>query len=603
MPLTTNWDGLDRATPESKGVASSAILSFLEEAKALGVTLNSLMLYRQDALISEGWWYPYTPELPHMMHSATKSFTCVAVGLAIQEGYFSLKDTVLSFFPEYAPANPSPNLRAMTVEHLLTQTSGHIVGLSGGSWRGIKTSWIEEFFKVPVAKAPGTHFQYSSATSYMLSAIVQRTTGQSTLNYLRPRMLQPMGIQNLQWESGPDGVNPGGNGIKCRTVDLLKLAILFLNKGMWKGQQLLDRDFALAACKPQNGNSYGYQWWIGPQPGSYYAYGLFGQFAVVLPEYEAVLVTTASEPWDEEVLRALIWRRLPGLFNSRTDQSSGERLGVYLSNLRVLGDVPTSCVSQHDTSGRLCVAEANIDGIDAFSLTTRGRKATFQLWDHRGLHRVDVGLQSWLHGETSMTCAPLHHGYQTDTMLVVAGGWWSASDVFEMLWQFPESAWQDHVVIRVTNEAALLERGSNVNSFASQRPPIAARVLSLAGSDGLNVKHRVHETRRSTDFDALDVPTRTVPLSIVRTSMGELLDRKDTLEILQEFLPGELFKSSRLRVARPFALERLRRRTTAFTEFAVLSDVTLEAMDKRLRELPLDGRRGLQQLETGRVKL
>ena len=160
MSSAAKMDGLARASPESRGLRSNDILSFLKEAKDLGVTLNSFMLYRRGAVISEGWWYPYKPEIPHMMHSATKSFTAVAVGLAIQEGYFSIADKVLSSFPEHAPDESSENLNAMTVEHLLTQTSGHTTGLSGGSWRSIKSSWIKEFFKVPVTKPPGTHFQY-----------------------------------------------------------------------------------------------------------------------------------------------------------------------------------------------------------------------------------------------------------------------------------------------------------------------------------------------------------------------------------------------------------------------------------------------------------
>lgn len=590
-------DGLARASPESRGVKSQDILGFLREAEDLGVKFNSFMLYRQGAVISEGWWYPYKAELPHIMHSATKSFTGAAVGMAIQEGYFSITDKVLSFFPEDAPDEPSDNLKAMTVEHLLTQTSGHTTGLSGGSWRSIKSSWIKEFFKVPVTKPPGTHFQYSSATSYMLSAIVQRTTGQSTVDFLRARMLQPMGIRGLRWQVGPDGVNPGGNGISCCTSDLLKLAILFLNQGKWNGRQLLAKSFALDSCKSQFGNEYGYQWWMGDYPGSYYAYGLFGQFAVIIPEYDAILVTTASEPWGEELLRSVIWRCLPAMFTSTTPHTQsdgdGDELKNYLSHRRVLPPFPSSCVGHQGVSDRLFVAEPNIDNIEAFTLDFEDDRAVVHIWDHRGLHRVDVGLTSWLTGETSVTCAPLHHGYEEDVAIVIAGGRWSQPDIFEMTWQFPETAFQDKVVIRVAGDVALFERGVNVNSFASQRPPIAAQILGKATgrSAGLNVKERVEETRRSTDFSKMQLPARTVPLGIVRTSIGELLDREDTKAILQEALPAALFNHPRMQEARAFGLERLNRRMTSFSKFAALDDSELDTLDARLKELPLDSKR------------
>ncbi|KAJ9614512.1 hypothetical protein H2200_002649 [Cladophialophora chaetospira] len=596
MASAASFDGLARASPESRGVKSADILAFLKEAKDLGVTFNSFMLYRRSAVICEGWWYPYEPKLPHMTHSATKSFTTVAVGLAIQEGYFSITDRVLSFFPEQTPDEPSENLKAMTVEHLLTQTSGHTTSISGGSWRGIKSSWIEEFFKVPVTRPPGTHFQYSSATSYMLSAMVQRTTGKSALDFLLRRMLQPMGIRDLRWQVGPDGVNPGGNGISCHTSDLLKLAILFLNQGKWEGRQLLAKEYALDACRPHFGNQYGYQWWIGEYPGSFYAYGLFGQFAIVIPEYDAILVTTASEPWGESVLRSLIWRRLPGIFDSTTpDVRSGSyELRSYLSELRVLPPFsPHTHTDHQDLSDRLFVTEANIDNIEAFTLDFEDDRAVVHIWDHRGIHRVDIGLKSWLTSETSVTCAPLHHGYEAETTMVVAGGRWSAPDVFEMTWQFPETAFQDRVVIRVAGDAALFERGVNVNSFATQRPPIAARILDKGTgcSAGLNVKKKVAKALQLTDFSKMQLPARTVPFSVVGTSIGELLDRADTRTVLQEVLPIDLLNHPRMQEARSYAPERLSRTMASFSSFASLSDTELQTIEARLKGVPLDTKR------------
>jgi CubicO group peptidase (beta-lactamase class C family) len=170
-----------------------------------------------------------------------------AIGMAVQEGSFSLQDKVASFFPEHLPPNLDPKVTAMTVEDLLTHTSGHATAVSGGTRRGIETNWTEQFFKLPVVHGPGTIFKYTSATSFLLSAIVKLTTGQRTRQYLMPRLLQPLGITDLTWDVGPDGTNPGGNGISCRPSDLLKLAILHLQGGVWEGRRLLTKEWVANA--------------------------------------------------------------------------------------------------------------------------------------------------------------------------------------------------------------------------------------------------------------------------------------------------------------------------------------------------------------------
>ena len=202
-PTQAAWsDGLPRARPDAHGVDPGRVQAFLDEAARLGVELHSFMLWRTGHVVAEGWWWPYRPDRRHMMHSATKSFLSAAVGLAVAEGRFSLWDRVVDFFDDHRPARPSPSLAVMTIEDLLTQTSGHAQGASGSVWRSIRTSWIDEFFKIPVAFEPGTRFRYTSATSFLLSAIVSRTTGQKAHDHITPRLLQPLGIAGLEWDAG-----------------------------------------------------------------------------------------------------------------------------------------------------------------------------------------------------------------------------------------------------------------------------------------------------------------------------------------------------------------------------------------------------------------
>ena len=181
--------GLPRSTPEAQGIPSSAILALLEAADEKALGLHSLMLVRHGHVVAEGWWRPYERDDPHMLFSLSKSFASTGIGLAIAEGKLSLDDTVLSFFPEDAPAEPSDNLKAMRVRDLLVMSTGHHTDdLSKFSFDKSTVPLTRAFLALPVAHKPGTHFLYNTPASYMLSAIVQKATGQTLVDYLGPRL-------------------------------------------------------------------------------------------------------------------------------------------------------------------------------------------------------------------------------------------------------------------------------------------------------------------------------------------------------------------------------------------------------------------------------
>lgn len=468
-------DGLSRAAPEDHGVSSGAIQAFLDDAARLGVELNSFMVWAGGDVIAEGWWRPYRADRRHMLHSATKSFVSAGIGLAVGEGLFALDDRVVDFFPDKLPAEVGENLAAMTVEDLLTQTSGHAQGASGSVWRGIRTSWITEFFKIPVVYRPGTHFRYTSATSFMLSAILSRTTGQSAHDYLQPRLFEPLGITDLTWDMGPEGINPGGNGISARTSDLLKLAVLHLRGGVWNGARLLSEDWVRRATSAQRGNAYGYHWWAGPG-GAFYAYGIFGQFAVVLPEHDAVLVLTGAVPNGEETLRSLVWRHFPAMLESRAqpDRKAGTDHASWGALALLPPLAPTHSPLASEISGKTFEAAPNDSGVESFRLSFDGDRGFFELRDGQGAHRIAFGLDDWVEGDTTMPGAGLHHGYEPATLRVVAGGRWVDEASFEMTWQFVETAFRDRVVIRFKGDRARLDRSVNVNSGRLLTPTILA---------------------------------------------------------------------------------------------------------------------------------
>src|SRR4051794_37381151 len=232
---TSFAEGLPRSSPEAQGVSSAAISSFVEAANKDVQSLHSFMLVRHGHVVAEGWWAPYSAGSRHELYSLSKSFTSTAVGLAVAEGKLSVDDEVLKFFPDDAPPDPSKNLKAMRIADLLRMSTGH---QSEPSFRE-QPNWAKAFLTHDVPFKPGTHFLYNTAATYMLSAVVQKATGQTVLDYLRPRLFDPLGIEDPTWGTSPQGVSLGGYGLSVRTEDIARFGQLYLNKGRWGGKQLV----------------------------------------------------------------------------------------------------------------------------------------------------------------------------------------------------------------------------------------------------------------------------------------------------------------------------------------------------------------------------
>lgn len=307
-----------RTTPEAQGVSSPAILAFVDEAEQKIDALHSLMIVRHGQVVAEGWWSPYAANEPHMLFSLSKSFTSTAVGLAVADGKLKVDDLVLSFFPDEAPKEPSANLRAMRVRDLLTMSTGHHEENIAKFPYTADESVVKAFLDRPVPHKPGTFFVYNTPTTYMLSAIVQKVTGQTVLDYLRPRLFEPLGIENPTWEASKQGISMGGFGLSVRTEDIARFGQLYLQKGQWQGKQLVPAAWVDAATARQmsNGSSpnsdweqgYGYQFWRS-RHGFYRGDGAHGQFCLILPQYDAVIAITSGTR-DMASVMNLVWDRL-----------------------------------------------------------------------------------------------------------------------------------------------------------------------------------------------------------------------------------------------------------------------------------------------------
>jgi CubicO group peptidase (beta-lactamase class C family) len=228
---------LPRSTPEAQGVSSAEILDFLEAVGKSQHEFHSFMMVRHGQVIAEGWWSPYAPDLNHMLYSLSKSFTSTAIGFAVTEGRLKVDDPVISFFSNDLPDRISENLAALKVKHLLTMSVGHAEDSTPIITQ--TDNWVKAFLALPIANPPGSAFLYDSGATYMLSAIVQKLTGQKVIDYLRPRLFQPLAIEGMTWETCPRGINTGGWGLAIQTEGLAKFGQLYLQKGAWNGKQIL----------------------------------------------------------------------------------------------------------------------------------------------------------------------------------------------------------------------------------------------------------------------------------------------------------------------------------------------------------------------------
>jgi hypothetical protein len=467
--------GLRYATPSAVGVDGDAVAAFLDDVDAAGLDLHGLMLHRRGRVCAQGFSWPYRADRPRVMHSVAKSFTACAVGMALEEGRFALTDTVVSFFPEFAPANAGENLAAMTVEDLLTMRTGHAEETSGAVWRGIRTSWIAEFFKIPVVHRPGTIYVYTSAASYMLSAILTKTTGLTLHDYLRPRLFAPLGVQGETWDVGPDGINPGGNGLTCTTIDLLKLGVLMAQGGVWEGRRLLSESWIRQATTA-HAPGYGYHWVVGPH-GEFSALGVFVQMVMVFPEHEATLTIIGAIDGSRRIL-PLVQQHFPAAFRDGAvpDPKAGRRLAARPFRHAGVEPLRSDAAPAKERLGTHHYRfEANPQGVTDLVVDLTASRCRVTVRDAAGEHSITCGVDSWLEGQTDMPGRDLHHGYRLSPARVVAGARWVTPDRLDMSWIFLESAFRDTVECRFDGDRIRLSRRVNVNSGGLTQPDLIGR--------------------------------------------------------------------------------------------------------------------------------
>lgn len=480
---------LPRSTPEAEGVSSEAILRFVEAAEKSETEFHSMMLLRNGKVIAEGWWAPYHEDLKHTMYSVTKSWTSTAVGFAVAEGHFSVDDKVITFFPDELPDTVSDHLKQLSVKNLLTMTVGHdpdptfnIVSNS--------ENWVRDFLARPIDDKPGSKFLYNTTATYMLSAIIQKVTGQKVIDYLKPRLFDPLGITDVDSEVDPKGINTGGWGMRVRTEDMAKLGQLYLQKGMWNGKQILPASWIEEATSQQILQApdvtqtvrdssdwlqgYGYQFWR-TRHNAFRADGAFGQFIVVLPEKDMVIVFTGETP-DMQRQINLAWEHiLPGVREQPLPRSTTaqKELAKKLKGLALpVPDKGVKSVRETAIQDKPIVLEANEFGIEQIVIRSKGPVYTIDIKTKSDVYPIGFGSGKWIFGETRKHGPYLLSGakakFEGLPPFKVAGAYsWKDDNTLELTLRYIESPHTEKITLIFDehNPTVMI-----INSFAPESP-------------------------------------------------------------------------------------------------------------------------------------
>jgi len=485
---------LPRSTPERQGISSAAILAFVNRADSEIDAMHSFMLVRHGRVVAEGWWSPYDSATPHMLYSLSKSFTSTAVGLAIAEGKLSLDDQVMKFFPDEAPASPSTNLQSMRVRDLLRMATGHDREMPPWRWNGNPDSappptqtWTKTFLAQPVPFKPGTHFLYNSPATYMLSAIVQKVTGQTVVDYLRPRLFQPLGIDHPVWGASPQGVSLGAFGLLIRTEDIARFGQLYLRKGKWNGRQLVPAAWVTAATSLEvaNGSSpesdwdqgYGYQFWRS-RHNSFRGDGAFGQYCLVLPDVDAVVVITSGVRNMQSVMN-LVWDVLLPAMGPRPLAENSTAHGRLVARLASLQLHPPRGAASSPlatrTSGRWYTVSDSGAGPRAVSLDFSAPAPALIVRTATGEQRTPFGIGAWKTARSGFTDGIAEFLSVPEHPLVAASGAWTEDSVFTLKLALTETPYGETLTFRFGGDRVVVNREYTVSFGATTRPQLVGQ--------------------------------------------------------------------------------------------------------------------------------
>ena len=476
---------LPRSAPEAQGVSSTALSVFVNSLDQQIEGMHSVMVARHGHVIAEGWWAPYDAEHNQVLYSLSKSFTSTAVGFAVAEGKLSIDDEVLKFFPDDAPADPGNNLKQMRVRDLLTMSTGHQDEPSAAP----DVISAKSFLAQAVPHLPGTHFKYNTAGTFMQSAIVQKVTGQTVLDFLQPRLFEPLGIEHPVWDANFQGISLGGYGLRVRTEDIAKFGQLYLQRGRWNGKQLLPADWVAMATSKQTSNGsnpksdwnqgYGFQFWR-CRNNAYRGDGAFGQFCVVMPDQDAVVAITSGVKDMQAVLNVIWDKLLPAMQPKKlkADTAANRQLNDKLAHLQVrpAQGSPTSPMAGKILNRKFTFPD-NDRKIEILTLTSSDSGKTLKLTARTDGKEVTIpcGYQEWNKSRAPLLGGRLAQFRDEPTAGTFA---WPTEDTCVIKLCAYETPFETMFTLKFESDQMMLNSEANVAFGSTKQPQVVGRAES-----------------------------------------------------------------------------------------------------------------------------
>lgn len=493
-----------RCKPEEVGISSNGILSFLNSIEKDGLVIHGFLIYKDGFIASEGWWAPYGGEYKHSLFSVTKSFTSTAIGIAADKGLLSVDDNVLPFFPEYKIENINQNLADMRIKNLLTMTTGRSGDSIGFLYESKTGDWVRTFLEITSDVEPGSVFAYDTGASYILSAIVQKVTGVNVGEFLRKHLFKHLDIEDFYWNSCPKGVKHGGSFLSLRLEDMVKLGILYLQKGTWKGKRIISEEWVNEATSLKmstEGHStkdwqygYGYQFWLG-RHNSFMAFGYFGQFFIVIPEKNAVIAVNSGDERMDEILDN-VWSHLYPAIGERKlleDEKAYAELQSKISGLKAaIPCVNSTSLLIKIINGKEYIIDENKFGVKGIKFEFDEKHTIFKLKDEKCEHNIICGNGGYLKNE--ITVVPFDEIYHQLFELCIYENYyrenekysrkhpaaacctWYDENTFAMTWVLYETTFIQTVVCAFQNDRIIINFKENLAYRTKETPVLTGRI-------------------------------------------------------------------------------------------------------------------------------
>jgi CubicO group peptidase (beta-lactamase class C family) len=417
-PLSTTTTSLPADRPSAEGVDARGIAAFLDALEAHpDVEPHGLMILRHGRVVAQGWWTPRRQDRISLLYSLSKTFTSTALGFAVDEGLLSMDDLVIDHFPEFADEVPGRS-RTIRIRHLAAMASGHTQDMGDIAVETDPAEPVRGFLLHEPEEEPGTWFQYNQPCTYTIAAIIQRKAGTTLLEYLRPRVLDPIGIGPVAWQEYPAGRNIGYSGLHATTDAVARLGLLHLQDGVWDGRQVLPEGWAAEVRTKRVDNprepevdwrqGYGYQVWIARH--GYRGDGAFGQFCLILPEQDVVVALNSAEV-DMQAVLNMVWEHLlPAFDGPAAPEAEEDALAERLGSLALPVPERTGAAPA-DADGPYAPASFGVELPAPASVTLQGD--VLRIDDGAAVFAVPVGRAGWTTVDAEEDAPPV----------AVASGW------------------------------------------------------------------------------------------------------------------------------------------------------------------------------------